>query len=302
MIKNISSSVKERLLNISRKEHRDFNSLLLRYFQERLLYRMSISDYKNNFILKGGLLFLAYNMSSLRPTKDIDLLGYSLSNDLENISSIFNDIISIQSPDGVIFIPENIVVERIKTANSKENFEGVRVKLQAQLAEAKNNIQIDIGFGDKIVPSPIEINFPVLLNFPEPKIHVYSKESVIAEKFHSIVELEHINSRMKDFYDILFLGSHEHFNFNTLREAIYATFNYRKTSLEKRKVIFSNDFKTDKQKQEQWKAFLFKNKLSSYESFNDVVGYIELFLGPVCSEENTVIKNTNWNIELWTWI
>jgi len=302
IIKNIASSVRERLLNISRETGRDFNSILLQYFQERLLYRTSLSDYRDNFILKGGLSFLIYKMPDLRPTKDIDLLGYSISNELGDIRSIFQEIIKIEVPDGVIFIPESLMVERIKTSGKTLSFQGVRVKIEAQLTEAKKVIQIDIGFGDKVVPDSIEADFPVLLDLPVPRIYVYSKESIIAEKFHSIVEHDFLNSRMKDFYDILYLSSHNSFRLNTLREAIYTTFAQRKTSLEDREVIFSEKFKRDEQKQKQWTAFLFKNKLLSDEKFNNVIERIELFLDEVCRETYNETENIVWDFNLSKWI
>ncbi len=302
IIKNIASSVRERLLNISRETGRDFNSILLQYFQERLLYRTSLSDYRDNFILKGGLSFLIYTMPDLRPTKDIDLLGYSISNELGDIRSIFQEIIKIEVPDGVIFIPESLMVERIKTSGKTLSFQGVRVKIEAQLTEAKKVIQIDIGFGDKVVPDSIEADFPVLLDLPVPRIYVYSKESIIAEKFHSIVEHDFLNSRMKDFYDILYLSSHNSFRLNTLREAIYTTFAQRKTSLEDREVIFSEKFKRDEQKQKQWTAFLFKNKLLSDEKFNNVIERIELFLDEVCRETYNETENIVWDVNLSKWI
>jgi len=302
IIKNIAFSVRDRLLNISRKTKRDFNSILLQYFQERLLYRTSISDYRDNLILKGGLSFLVYKMPDLRPTKDIDLLGYSISNEPEHIRSIFQEIMKIEVSDGVNFIPERLMTERIKTSSKIIPFGGVRVKVEAHLAEAKKIIQIDIGFGDKVVPPSIEIDFPVLLDLPVPRLQVYSKESIIAEKFHSIVEYDFLNSRMKDFYDILYLASNELFRLNTLREAIYTTFTLRKTPVEDREVIFSEKFKEDEQKQKQWKAFLFKNKLRACEQFREVVEKIELFLEDVCNENNIEVKDKLWDFRSFKWI
>ena len=175
---------------------------MLQYFQERFLYRLSVSPYREHFILKGALLFFLYDAHRLRPTKDIDLLGRAQSNDLKNIREVVQQIAQIEVPDGVVFTKESTTVEIIKES---EEYSGVRVKIEAKLTSARQTLQIDIGFGDRIVPGPVEIEFPVILDQPAPRIKGYSKESVISEKLEAIVRFNFLTSRMKDFYDILFL-------------------------------------------------------------------------------------------------
>jgi predicted nucleotidyltransferase component of viral defense system len=300
-IKNIPASVRARLLNIARQNKASFDNILLQYFQERFLYRLSISKYKDNFILKGGLLFLAYNIPLLRPTKDMDLLGKFISMDFDNIQGIIQDIIKIQVPDGITFLSETITVEKIK---KEQTYEGVKVIFEAELDKAKKILQIDIGFGDKVIPAPLKVNFPVLLDNPVPNIRVYSRESAIAEKFEAMVKLGIANSRMKDFYDILFMASSQTFKSKSLHKAIYATFKHRDTSLEKRKTIFAEEFKKHIEKQKLWTLFLQRNKLSSSLSidFADVVNQIGTFLEPVCTEEITRVPEKFWKNELWKWI
>jgi len=147
-LKNIAASIRARLLNRAYAEQKNFNNVLLQYFQERFLYRLSVSPdpsqaQDENFILKGALLFLLYDAPRLRPTKDIDLLGRTQSNDLETIRTIVQQIAQIEAPDGVVFTKESATVEIIK-----EFFEysGVRVKIEAKLTSAKQTLQIDIGF------------------------------------------------------------------------------------------------------------------------------------------------------------
>src|SRR3989304_7567964 len=103
---------------------------------------------------------------------------------------------------------------------------------------------------------------------------VYSKESAIAEKFEALVKLNFLTSRMKDVYDILYLAAHEPFDMAITREAIIATFNKRKTPLEDRRVIFSSEFKADKDKKEQRSAFLKKNRLGFYAFFVGTIGHL----------------------------
>ena len=103
--KNISESVRKRLYNIAQETNRTFDAVSLQYFQERFLYRISISDYKEKLILKGALLLLIRDITRFRPTKDIDFLGSSIANDPENINKIISVIASINIDDGVVFNP-----------------------------------------------------------------------------------------------------------------------------------------------------------------------------------------------------
>jgi hypothetical protein len=302
-LKNISASIRARLLNLAKAEQKNFNSVLLQDFQERFLYRLSVSPdpsqaQDENFILKGALLFLLYDAPRLRPTKDIDFLGRAQPNDLENIRTIIQQIAQIEVSDGVVFTKESATVEIIK-----EFFEysGVRVKIEAKLTSAKQTLQIDIGFGDRIVPGPVEIEFPVLLDQPAPRIKGYSKESVIAEKFEAIVRFNFLTSRMKDFYDILFLATHESFQMRILRQAIDATFHRRMTPLEDISVIFTEEFKAQVGKQEQWTAFLRRNHLESFFKFASAVEQLQLFIEPVFQQPSDAVENLRWSSDLWQW-
>jgi len=130
--------------------------------------------------------------------------------------------------DGLRFLPDTIRVERIR---DDEAYEGVRVRLEARLGDVRVPLQIDVGLGNAIVPAPEELEYPTLLKFPGPKLHAYSKESVVAEKFEAMVKLGMANSRMKDFYDLWVLAQRFEFESATLAGAIQATFQTRRTSL-----------------------------------------------------------------------
>lgn len=298
-IKDIGASVRTRLLDMAKKTGKDFDAVLVRYFQERFLYRLSRSPYERHFILKGALLFLVYEMPFFRPTKDIDFLGSATSNDMGNIKSMVREIAGLHLPDGVIFYPDSVKAEQIK---EDADYEGVRVKLEATLSGARKTLQLDIGFGDIVVPGPVEMEFPVLLEgLPVPSLMVYSKESAIAEKFEALVKLNFLTSRMKDVYDILFLASQESFRLATMREAILATFKRRLTPLDDRKVIFGEEFKNQKEKEDQWAAFLKRNRLESGEAFSATMEKIELFLEPACSMDAANKDDLVWNPETWKW-
>ena len=294
--KDIAASVRSRLLNMARTSGRDFDALLLQYMQERFLYRLSISPYRRHLILKGALLFLAYEMSLLRPTGDIDFLGFSTSNELNEIRDLVIAIAGIELDDGVGFNHQSIIVERITEG---ADYPGVRVKLEVRLTAARKTLQLDIGFGDTIVPGPVDMDFPTLLNDqPLPNLLVYSRESAIAEKFEALVSLNVLTSRMKDIYDILFLAERETFSLLTMREAIMATFVRRATLLEDRHVLFSSDFSANKDKEAQWNAFQRRSRLEMSTTFPEAMTRLQSFLEPVSLSS---VMNAIWNPADWKW-
>ena len=299
-IKNLGASIRARLTNIAKETKRDFDAILLQYFQERFLYRLSISPYRSAFILKGALLFLVYEMPFFRPTKDVDFLVRSRSKDMRTIKGMIQDIARIVVEDGVRFFPESVSLESVM---EDADYEGIRVKIFGGLDKARKTLQIDIAFGDVLVAGPVEMEFPLLLDDqPAPRVKVYSSESAIAEKFQSLVKLNILTSRMKDVYDILFLASHRPFGMHLLHKAIVKTFNRRGTPIDDRKFIFTREFKSSKEKQAQWTAFLGRSHLESYKTFDKAINHLEFFLEPVCSRESfSSGDQLTWNPEKWTW-
>jgi predicted nucleotidyltransferase component of viral defense system len=252
-VKNIAVSVRNRLLNLSTESKRDYNAILRHYFQERFLYRVSISPYKSSLVLKGAFLLMTKDISKFRPTKDIDFLGISIKNGVEECTELLKEISSITADDGVEFITENIKGKKIK---EDSDIEGVRFHIPYKMDTIKGYFSIDIGFDDVINNGPVEIEFPVLLDFPSPKILVYSLESAIAEKFEAIVKLNYVTSRMKDFYDLIFIAKINSFNREVLQHAIQKTFINRGTNLEDMNMVFNENFINDFHKQNQWQAFI----------------------------------------------
>lgn len=293
-IKNVAASVKERLRNISVQSGREFQSVFSQYVQERFLYRLSESPYSNNLILKGALLFIAHNISRNRPTRDIEFLGSKIPNEINDLVEVIKEILIVKFDDGLRFDPDSVEAENI---TEDGDYEGVRVKFNVFLENSKERMQLDIGFGDKITAGPVEIEFPTLLDFPAPKLKVYSIETEIAEKYEAIVSLQLLTSRMKDFYDILFFAECYNFNKETLLRAIITTFNNRSTDLDLSKTIFKDQFKNNDRFQNLWKAFLNRNKLESNKTFFEVVSQIQSFIEPIFDSKT---KN-NWNPRKWKW-
>ncbi len=248
-IRDIAASVHQRLLNTARETYRPFNELLQKFAIERFIYRLSKSPHANRFILKGALMLPVWSGSASRPTMDIDCLGM-IDNSLGAIASAAKDICNMPVvPAGMSFDANSVTAARIaETAG----YEGVRVRLRGNLGNACISIQMDIGFGDVIVPCPCKIEYPGLLDFPRAKLKGYTMESTIAEKFHAMVKLDVPNSRMKDFYDIWMLSNTFDFKGETLAEAVEKTFRNRKTSVSADQTVFDPSFAEDSDKNIQW--------------------------------------------------
>ena len=197
-------SIRARVLNIAKKENLTLQLVIIRYLHERLLYRVSVSHYADNFCLKGGVLLYYYNREQTRPTMDIDFLGTNIPNEVKFIVSAFREICAMSYPhDAVVFDISSIVAEEIA---SQDQYPGIRLFVIAGLDTIRQRIQIDIGFGDIVIPSAVQLNYPTLL--PESEILVvraYSLETVVAEKFEAMIDLSAANSRMKDFYDVYYI-------------------------------------------------------------------------------------------------
>lgn len=274
-----SASIRAMLLNISRKEKIPFQQILFRYFHERFIYRISVSDYANFFLLKGGnLLYVKQGLLS-RPTKDIDFSVTGLTNDVEKVKRIFIEICKIQCPDDkILFDPDSIDIIVI---SEHEKYSGLRLIVSASFDTVKQRTQIDIGYGDIVVPKAQKIDYPVLLNgMPVPVIIAYTTETVIAEKFQAMIELAGLNSRMKDFYDVFMLLLDGNLDKTVLQNAIIATFRNRATQYTENHILFTNEFVKNQNRIKMWKAFIKKINLKEDVQFSDVMHKIQTELKP----------------------
>ncbi|MDZ7615530.1 MAG: nucleotidyl transferase AbiEii/AbiGii toxin family protein [Patescibacteria group bacterium] len=233
--------------------------MLTRYALERLLYRLSQSEHRDVFVLKGAMLFQLWSDQPHRPTRDLDLLGRGDSS-TSRFEAILREVCEIAvEDDGLTFCTESMHGDVIK---EDQEYEGLRLTLEGRLEDARIPIQIDIGFGDVVTPAASEVRYPVLLDFPAPILAAYSRESVVAEKFQAMVMLGMVNSRMKDFYDLWILAGQFTFQGPLLCEAIRATFERRRTLVPSNvPTALSAGFSQDGNKQAQWRAFANKSKL-----------------------------------------
>ena len=276
--RNVAASVRTRLLNRARETKQDFNLVLTRYAIERLLYRISISKHAAQFLLKGALLFDLWFDIPHRPTRDADFLGFG-SAEPPHIEAVFREICSIETHDGVVFQPGTVHAAEIRKGAI---YSGVRVMLLGVIDGARCQIQIDIGFGDTVTPAPEDVEYPVMLaEFAVPKLRVYPRYTVVAEKLETLSSLGIANSRMKDYFDLWILAQHTDFDGDTLRQAIRSTFDRRKTALTGDVPFGLTDgFAQDMRKQGQWQAFLRKNRLEAL-ALNDVIAALVAFMLPV---------------------
>lgn len=149
---------------------------------ERFLFRLSASPHSNRFILKGALLLVTWEVSLTRPTRDIDLLG-NVANDVDDIVTIIRQVCRQEVvPDGLEFDPDSVSGERIA---EESEYEGVRVRFRGSVGTARVSMQTDVGFGDAVVPGPVTVDYPTILDLPAPRVRAYTRESVIAENFRA---------------------------------------------------------------------------------------------------------------------
>lgn len=271
-------SIQDRLRNTAKKLNKDFSFILKLYFQERFLYRVSISKYNKSFILKGGLLLTVFNISSFRPTKDVDFLGKDISDDENEMLNIFKEILSVDlsEPDGILFDLQKMTIAKIREDNM---YEGLRLSIKAALGNINETVKTDIGFGDVVTPKPVKIEYPTFLDNAPVKLFAYNYESIIAEKMEACCKLGFLTSRMKDLYDIMFLLNNKDIDYVVLEKAINATFKRRETSKDLYATILNKDFINEKE--QHWERFLSKVKDNEKIGFekvikiiNDKIGYI----------------------------
>lgn len=273
-----ANAISMKLLEVSRKHQFNHQLLLVRFFQERLLYRLSVSKYKNKLLLKGGNLLYLWQGTAARPTIDIDFAGQQLTNEINTIKNIFTDILKIDVQDEVQFDTDTITVTEI---NEQNEYNGLRIKVMASLGNIKQNLQIDIGYGDVVTPEPIYIDYPVILeDFVQPIIFAYTIETVIAEKLQAMLVLAQLNSRMKDFYDVFTLIKKQPIDKETLKLAIIQTFENRNTPLQFDSVIFTEEFSQDQQRISMWNTYLKKINVESID-FEEVMQEIKTLIYPI---------------------
>ncbi len=290
-VKNMAASVRDKLLQMARQSGKPFQSLLIQYGLERFLYRLSQSSFKDEFILKGGLLLVGMGFPLARTTRDIDFLGL-IKRDSASVSAAIQQIGKLELNDGIAYEFNDLNIE---VMSDDSEYPGMRLTFTASLGKARFPMQIDVGFGDAIIPAAKEMTFPTLLDMEPPVVKAYSIETIVAEKFEAALDLADLNSRMKDFYDMWILSQTYSFQGIALQESIIATCQRRNTALNSSAEVFTKEFADNSDKRTQWISFLRKNKMLDIpEDFSVIMEEIQNFLQPIAKaiEKGVHIEKT----------
>lgn len=275
---NVGASVRARLHNVSRRRGVEFQLVLSEFAIERLLYRLGVSAHADRFVLKGAMLLKLWSEERGRATWDLDLHGKG-ANTVDNVVATMQEICGIRGDDGIVFDPETITGEEMR---APEEYVGVRLRIEASLADARIPVLVDVGFGDAIVPPPVLSEYPTLLDHAPPRILAYPREAIVAEKLEAIISIGLTNSRMKDFYDIEMLASSFAFEGAALAQAIGATFTRRRTPFpESEPLVLTPAFLGAPERQTQWRAFLRRGRLEGTTDAGQLAGALHGFVWPV---------------------
>ena len=218
--------LKDLIRNLSKKKSADAQILMRNYMMERFLERISLSEYKNQFILKGGMLVAAMVGLDARATMDLDATIKGTNVSVEDVEMIISKIISIPLNDGVLFR-----IKRISEIMEEADYPGVRVSMETKFDGVITPLKIDISTGDIITPREIKYNFNLMLENRTIEVWAYNLETVLAEKLETVVSRNVTNTRMRDFYDIYILQKlyGEQLSKDVLRDALVATAKKRET-------------------------------------------------------------------------
>lgn len=274
-----AESIRHRLRNVLRSRGEDISLGLQRYAAERFLYRLGQSAHRERFVLKGATLFAIWG-TTYRPTRDLDFTAYGDANEAAVLNALRDICDTPDTVDALHFDAGSITLEPIRDGSE---YPGLRVRLAAMLGSSKISVQIDLGFGNAIVPGPEEVEYRTLLGDPPPRIRAYPQESVVAEKLHAMVMLGPQNSRHKDFYDVHTMATNFRFDRSTLVAAVRATFERRGTATPPEvPVALSRAFYTDAGRAAQWRAYIARSGMMDAPQDLTVVGErIVAFLGSV---------------------
>ncbi|MCD8045094.1 MAG: nucleotidyl transferase AbiEii/AbiGii toxin family protein [Clostridiales bacterium] len=275
-VKNKSASALARLRNQAKEEGISYQMSLQLFFQEEFLRRLSHSRYRDNLILKGGMFIYVLTEFDSRPTRDMDFMLRSLSNELGNIKNVMEEICSIQTDNDYIWLE----VTGAEQITLEKKYPGVKTKFIGHINNVRVPFSVDVGIDDVIVPNAEIRKIATRLDgFEAPEIYTYSLESTIAEKFDAILQRMDTTSRMKDFFDIYYLSNVFDFDGGLLKEAVSETIKHRGRELEE--DVFARIEKFDESEffQIQWSKF--EPAVEINLPFSDTLKRLSDFLEPI---------------------
>lgn len=283
---NSPASVRQRLLNLAREKGQIFDVVLVTYGLERLVYRLSISEHRDSFVLKGGMLVTLWIGDEHRTTRDVDFLGFGEASG-EHLISVFAEVMNQQVDDGLEYDIDKLSARAIR---EEQQYGGIRLRTIANLGKTRIPIVVDIGFGDATVAPDFTIEYPMLLDMPAVSVRAYPPASVVAEKFHAIVALGLVNSRMKDYYDLWAILNSQPIEVSELADALAVTFSRRETAIPTTVPAgLSSQFSVDAQKTQQWATYTASIGLEAL-SLENAIDLIWTNLAPACERLQRRLK------------
>jgi hypothetical protein len=256
-------SVHVRLVRHAKAQGLDPSLVFTRYATERLLYRLSVSEHRSRFILKGAMLIMAWFGDTIRGTRDADL-------------------------DGMRFDPSSVAVRPIRDGDP---YGGQRVTMLSRLGSGRITVQVDVGLGDAVFPEPEVLELPSLLDAPPARLKAYLPETVVAEKLHALVTLGSANTRLKDFFNLHLLATSRRFQGRLLGEAVVRTFERRNTELPVEVPVGLTPAFVTAEKQAQWARFVERGTLRAHRGLDSVVADLAVFLMPVLDR---AVEGATW--------
>jgi len=267
-----ATRLKAKIRNLSGGDSTKAQTLIRNFIMERFLERIALSQYRNNFILKGGMLVSSVVGLDMRATMDIDTTVKSLELSKENAVKIVEEIIAVEIPDGVHF-----TITKVTDIMEMHDYPGIRFMLEATLDNLRNTIKIDISTGDVITPEAVEYSYNLMFEDRAISLWTYNLETLLAEKLETIMARATANTRMRDFYDIYVISRQEPFDPTILKMAFLATSSERNTAdqiTDFRSIL--ETVEADNVMRRQWENFRKESFFVGELTWNEVMGSVKL--------------------------
>ena len=279
------------LQKLARELGRPTDELLRSYVLERFLWRVAASPYRQQLVLKGGMLMAI--LAERRPTADVDMLARAMPNDLQHVSNVVSEIVQVPSGDGVTYQPDQM---KVGTIRDGDTYPGVRVSVPAQIDRAKALLRVDINVGDPVTPGPVVVEYPGLLG-EQFEVVGYPVETVLAEKVVTMLDRGELTTRERDFADVYQISVGSNIDGGALSEAVDATIAYRGSE---RRALRSALGDLAEQRQGDWSTYIAAAGIEGLvpESFADAIDAVADFADPVLAHE---VKTRTWDARARRW-
>ena len=299
---NIGESIKTKIKNLAREQKLSVDFVQKRYVNERLLGRLQYTKWADKFCLKGGMMIPVLNQGDMyRPTTDIDFNGVG-TGDISVLKEMIKDIFELKPiseggtlpyDDGLVFLEDTVSVSKEREGI----IPGGKIEFDVKLSTSRIKMRVDVGFGNPVIPSMEKSNYPSMLSndkknpLPQPKVLMYSPYSMVAEKFHAIVQFGLYNTRIRDYYDLYFLTTHMDLDSKITSKAINETFKKQERILPEHIEGLSDEFAKENEK--QWKRYISNSDLSlEVPSLIEVINTIRNKLEPAINLSLVEQKST----------